>query len=209
MREIDFLPQWYLHLQARRRAVRLLIWCALILGFGLTAALGMARQNEARAQAALDSLKSQVQQASSELEHMQRLENLQKKMRQQEDVILRLGNHVESSRLLTALVNAMPPGVALTELMVEGEENQLQLTSVARAALKDPNNPPAERRLRIKLMGFAPTDVELATFLTELNKVPFFERVAPTFVRDKHDSGHILREFELTFAIPLTPPGGA
>ena len=208
MREIDFLPPWYARLQERRRSLRLLVWCALIVVCGLISALGMARQNEARAQITLDSLKGQAQQANLELDQMQRLESLQKKWRRQAEVVERLGNHVESSRLINALVKAMPPGIALTELNIDGEEIQVAMTSVARAALKDPGNPPLERRLRVRLLGYAPTDVDLATFMTDLNTVPFFDRVAPTFVRDKLEGGHVLREFELTFTITLTSPGG-
>ena len=208
MREIDFLPQWYVHLQARRSALRTLVFSGVVLVLGLSAAMALARQNELNSQAALDSLKSQVQQANNELAQMQRLETLQKQWRQQAALLNRLGNHIEASRLLAELVKKMPDGLALSELSVDTEEAPAQLSSVARAALKDPNVVPTERRVRVKLQGYAPTDVELATFLTDLNSIPFFDNVAPTYVRDRRDSGHILREFELTFTILVSSAGG-
>ena len=210
MREIDFLPAWYPQLRRQRRSLRLLSWSALSLVLGLGGAMTMSRGNELRAQGALDSLKAQVQQANTELAQMERLESLQKKWRRQAEVIGKLGHHVEASRLLHAIAKAMSEsdGLALTELSTEIEETPVQLSSVQRSALKDPNNPPMERKLKVRLQGMAPTDVELATFLTELNAIPFFEQVSPTFVRDRRDAGHVLREFELTFSIKLTPPGG-
>ncbi len=75
--------------------------------------------------------------------------------------------------------------------------------------MKDPSAVVMDRNLRVRLQGVAPTDVELATFLTELNKVPFLEHVAPTYARDRREAGHVLREFELTFTINLNAPAGS
>ena len=55
----------------------------------------------------------------------------------------------------------------------------------------------------------APTDVELATLLTELNKVPFFDNVTAEFSRDKQQAGHVLREFQLGFIINLNAVTGS
>jgi hypothetical protein len=69
--------------------------------------------------------------------------------------------------------------------------------------------PQFERQLRIKLQGVTPSDVDLATFLTDLNKVSFFEQISPSYVRDRRESGHILREFELSFAVRLNRVTGS
>src|SRR5882672_9456947 len=130
---------------------------------------------------------------------LQRLESLRRQLRQQAEVLTKLGIHVEAGRLISKLADSMPPSVSLLSLNIDTDEIPVNLSAAERASLKEGSRPPVDRRLRIKLQGVAPTDVEMATFLTELNQVPFFERVAPTYVRDRRESGHVLREFELTF----------
>jgi hypothetical protein len=82
----------------------------------------------------------------------------------------------------------------------------VQLSAAERAGLKEGSRPPVDRRLRVRLQGVAPTDLELATFLTDLNQTSFFERPALTYVKERRESGHVLREFEVTFTINLNSP---
>jgi hypothetical protein len=45
--------------------------------------------------------------------------------------------------------------------------------------------------------------VDLANFLGELSKMPFLEQVNVSYSQDKVDSGHRMREFEVTFSMNL------
>jgi len=203
MRELEFLPDWYNRLQRRRRAAFLQTWLTLAVAGGVGLWLFSSQRAYHASASELASLQGQVLQSAAQLEQMDRLEALQRQMRKQADLYNRLGAHVESARLLGQLAEVMPETVSLLSLEVETEETPVQLSGPARAALKDPAQPPVERRLKIKIQGVAPTDVELATFLTELNKVPFFEQVAPTYVKDKHEARHVLRQFEICFTVNL------
>ena len=51
-------------------------------------------------------------------------------------------------------------------------------------------------------------DLLSAVGVGAVQNFPFFERVAPTYVRDRREAGHVLREFELTFSINLISPAG-
>jgi len=210
MRELEFLPQWYTQWRRRKRMLVLQIGivCALSLGLGLWAFL--ADRNRCSAEEALLAVAGQCQQTNAQLQQMDRLESLGKQWRQQVEVLNRLGLHIESSRLIGKLAAVVPSTVSLLSLDIEIEEFPLPLSAVAKAAMKESGKEsPMDRRLRVKLVGVAPTDVELATFLIELNKVPFFERVAPTYARDRRESGHVLREFELGFSVNLNVAAGS
>jgi len=61
-------------------------------------------------------------------------------------------------------------------------------------------------RVPRRLQGVAPTDLEFSMFLTELNKTQFFEEVSPAYAKDRKDSGHVMREFEVNFYVDLTTP---
>lgn len=209
MRELEFLPAWYPQWQRRRRMVLLQVWVTILLVLGLGSWLFLADRNCRDAQEALISLRGQLKETDEQLQQMDRLESLRKQLRQQDEVLSRLGDHVESSRLMAKLAAVVPSTVSLLSLNIEQEETPVQLSNVAKAALKSPAQAPMDRRMKVRVLGVAPTDVELATFITELNKVSFFDRVAPTYARDRKEGGHLLREFELTFSVNLNGPAGS
>jgi len=208
MRDIEFLPSWYSQFLSRRRTVFFQMGVTVAVALGLGLWLFLADRNERAAESVLDGLRGQIQQTSAQLQQMDRLEMLRKQLRQQAEVLTKLGIHVEAGRLISKLADSMPPSVSLLSLNIDTDEIPVNLSAAERASLKEGARPPVDRRLRIKLQGVAPTDVEMATFLTELNQVPFFERVAPTYVRDRREAGHVLREFEPTFSINLNSPAG-
>src|SRR5207245_744778 len=203
MREIEFLPSWYSQFLRRRRTVFFQTWVAVAVALGLGLWLFLADRNQRSAENVLDSLRGQLSQTSAQLTQMERLEMLRKQLRQQAEVLIKLGIHVETVRLITKLADAMPPSVSLLSLNIDTDEIPVQMAAAERANLKDAAHPPLDRRLRVRLCGVAPTDEELATFLTDLTKTPFFERPALNYVKNHPESGHVMREFEVTFSINL------
>jgi Tfp pilus assembly protein PilN len=209
MREIDFVPPWYSQVLWRRNLLRLQGWLVLAAVAGSMLWLYLVVRNTRSSETALDSLRGQVVQTQSQLSQMERLEQLRRQWQQQAEVLAKMGLHVDSGRLIARLAEALPPSVGLQTLNVEVEEKPVEISAAQRAALKDPALAPMDRKLRVKLQGAAPTDVEVIALMRELNKVPFFERVTPTFARDKREAGHVLREFELTFFVNLNAPSGS
>jgi len=208
MHELEFLPAWYPRLQQLRRFLLLEVWISIALAAGLGLWAFLADRNCQRRQDALDVIRSQWQQTNAEVRQMEQLENLQKQLRQQAEVLDRLGQHLKCSLLLSRLEEVLPANVALTSLECSVEEISSVPTATLNPSTKD-KSAAVDRQLRVKLAGVAPTDVELATFVIELNKVPFFDHVSPTYVKDGHQGGHVMREFELTFSVNLNGPGGS
>jgi len=206
MREIDFLPPWYAQFLRRRRTVFFQTWVTMGVALGLGLWLFLAERNQQSAEGVLDTLSGQIQQTSTQLQQMERLEMLRRQLRQQAEVLTKLGIHVETGRLISKLTEATPPSLSLLSLNIDTDEIPVQLSAAERASLKEGSRPPVDRRLRVKLQGVAPTDLELATFLTDLNQTPFFERPALTYVKERREAGHVLREFEVTFSINLNSP---
>jgi hypothetical protein len=52
----------------------------------------------------------------------------------------------------------------------------------------------------------SPSEAQLASFMTQLSSVPFFEQVSTSYVKESQESGHVLRAFEITFSVPLNAP---
>ena len=206
MREIDFLPPWYAQFLRRRRTVFFQTWVTMGVALGLGLWMFLAERNQRSAEGVLDTLSGQIQQTSTQLQQMERLEMLRRQLRQQAEVLTKLGIHVEAGRLITKLSDATPPSLSFLSLNIDTDEIPVQLSAAERATLKEGSKPPVDRRLRVRLQGVAPTDLELATFLTDLNQTSFFERPALTYVKERRESGHVLREFEVTFSINLNSP---
>jgi len=208
MRDVEFLPTWYTQWQKRRRLLFLQVWISIILALGLGLWVFLANRNRCNAEDALGTIKGQWQQTNLQVQQMERMEALSKQWRQQAEVLGRLGEHVKSSQMLVKLAEMMPPTVSLLSLEFAVEETPIQVTTPPKSGGKEPATSPMDRRLRVKLLGVAPTNLEMATFVIELNKVTFFDHVAPTYARDRREAGHVLREFELTFTVNLNAATG-
>jgi hypothetical protein len=94
--------------------------------------------------------------------------------------------------------------MALTGVQLENEE-KVDTSAVQQA--KGTGDAPVDRRLKIRMQGVCPTDVDLSVFLNQLAAVPFFEQVNVSYAREKSQNNHVMREFEVSFALSLNGCG--
>ena len=86
----------------------------------------------------------------------------------------KVGLHVEVSRMLAQLDSIMPKEMSLRDLSLDTIEQFRDSSLMAPTSDKDR---PLDRRLNVRLTGVAPSDVDLANFLTKLTSVPIFVQV--------------------------------
>ncbi len=207
MRELEFLPDWYPQIRRRRRVVILQAYVTLIVVAGLGLWWTLASRNVRDAQRELVDIDTQLTQSRSELRELDELLVLDKKLGYQAQVLSKVGAHVEAARLVATLDSVMPKTMALLELSLLTEETQPASMAAARTAQE--KDRPLERRLKVKLAGVAPTDVEVADFLTKLTGKPFLEDVAMTRSKPRLEDGHMMREFEVFFSMDLNEVMGS
>lgn len=207
MREIEFLPDWYPRTRQRKRIVVLQCWALGIVLSGFGAWITLAQRNVRAASAEIETLGGQLVQSQSEQRMLAEQLELRKELQLREQVIASLGYPVEMTRLLQTIDSVMPREMSLLDFSCNTEEQIRQPNIVAARAAAEKEKL-VDRRLRVKLVGVAPSDVDLANFLAGLTNVPFFEQVSVTYARDKTDAGHIMREFEVTFSMRLDVPLG-
>lgn len=213
MPDLEFLPSWYTQLQRRWHVVRVESLLTVALVGALALWMVLAGRNRAAAETALASMQAQLADSQADLQQMHRLETLISGLKQKDQILRRVGGakwgtHVEATQLIGRLEQIVPPGVSLLGLELEMAEVPVPVSGISKAAAASENAAPAvKRQLRVRLQGVAPNDVELAEFLTELNKVSFFDQVTPTYVRDRREGDKALRQFELTFTVSLNEPG--
>ncbi len=206
MRELEFLPAWYPQIRRRRRLVVLQagMSCVVIAGLGLW--ITLAQRNLRETATVLTQVDGELAQSRAELKEVEVLETYNRKLGQQSQVLSKVGNHVESARLLATLDEIMPKTMALLDLSFLTEEQVPVSLAGARAAQQ--KDRPVERRLNITVAGVAPTDVEVADFLTRLTGKPFFEDVRMTRSKPRLDDGRLMREFEIFFSMDLNETAG-
>lgn len=210
LRDVEFLPAWYPRIQRRRRAVVVQGWVTLaVVVLFLGVALGK-RWELRRAGTAAIECSDQISESQKQLARLNEKLQYEAQLRQQEEIIAKLGLDVDATRLMNALEAAMPRQMALTELTEETDETTRTTPNDpgrrGRAVAAKPVSPLIDRRLKVRMDGVCPTDVELATLLARLSAVKFFDDVALAYTRDGVKDGHVMREFEVSFSVNLNAP---
>jgi Tfp pilus assembly protein PilN len=205
MRELEFLPEWYPLTRQRRRIVILQGWLILTLTAGMATYLAVNERNIKIDTDSRVTLQAQLEQTNAQLAEMDKLDSMRRQLKQQEQVVSRLGFYVYASKAIETLDALMPKQMSLTGVQLDNEE-KVDNSAVQQA--KGSGEPPAvDRRLKIRMQGVCPTDADLSIFLNQLSTVPFFEQVAVTYLREKSDANHVMREFEVSFSLSLNGVG--
>ena len=207
MRELEFLPSWYPQVRRRKRLVVLQIYMTVALVATLAVSTALSRRSVQAAEQALAQVEAKLTESRSELKALDELLALDTELVYRQEVLAKVGPHVDAARMIATLDEVMPADMAVLDLSFETEQPQPQapVTSLAgaRAAQKSAQAPPPPKRVRVKLIGVAPTDVDIASFLTKLTAKPVFDSISMTRSKERPENGHVMREFEVTFGMEL------
>jgi Tfp pilus assembly protein PilN len=217
MRELEFLPDWYPKVRQRRRLMALQAWITLILISGLGLWMLLVQRNVHAREVELAGLRTDLDQSESDVAKLEDLLQLQRQLGQQDQIFVKIGRPVETTRLITTLEQMMPHDMALLDLSLETEEAAAPLAprpggGLAGRAQRENRGEQQAAKLRFRMHGVAPTDMDLGEFLAKLTGKPFFKNVELAYSHERQDRGHVMREFEVTFTMDLaglTPGPGA
>jgi Tfp pilus assembly protein PilN len=204
VRELEFLPDWYPQTRRRRRMVILQAWLIVVLAIGMGSWVVRNDRNNTLDERNLATQSAQLEQTYAQLAEVDKLDSLRRQLRQQEEVVSRIGFAVDACKAVNALDERMPRQMALTGIVLENEERADHSVLAARGPGGEPQ---VDRRLRVRVQGVCPTDVDLANFMTQLSAVPFFDAVNNTYARERAENNRVMREFELTFSVNLANAG--
>lgn len=202
MPDIEFLPAWYPRARRKKRVALVQFYMTVVLGLGLGLWMLLIRRNTVAAAASLDQISQQVVETRGELRQLDDQERLKDQLLAQQRVVDSLGLPVDVARLFHTVEQALPPEVSLTLFELRVDESQPVVSSL-NVGKTIPMAP--DRRLRVHFIGVAPSNGDIVRLLAGLTDVPFFEDVV-TSLRDKTVSGHVMREFEISFWMSLNQP---
>jgi Tfp pilus assembly protein PilN len=207
MREVEFLPEWYPKVRKRKRMVALQAWSTLILIAGLGLWMILVQRNVRLRQHALGALQTDLFHSEEEINHLEEALKLQNQLSGKDQVLLKIGRSVEMTKLVSTLEQLMPADMALLDLNFDTEEAPHPGgTLAARAAAEQKAT---DSKLHFRLHGVAPTDVDLAEFLAKMTGKAFFKQVELMYSHERVENGHVMREFEVSFALELSQGSGA
>ncbi|HEX8340162.1 MAG TPA: PilN domain-containing protein [Tepidisphaeraceae bacterium] len=207
MRELDFVPPWYVSVRRHKRLLKLQASGMAVVGVVLLGWQFLVTKNVHAAERVLADREKQVESSADRVRERQTQQRLREQLQTQERVDTSLGLNVESSRLLAMLDAALPKQGSLTEVVIVTDEKLRTLAQ--QAASKQPGPAVAERRLRVSIKGVAPSKSDVATLMENLDATRFCEDRELVYSSDRVDGNHVMCEFHVSFSINLNVDGSA
>ena len=205
MREIDFLPAWYPKVRRQRRLLTIQAYSTAILVIaGLIALFATQRKAEA-AHRELNASMDRAQKTILAVHELDDMLKLERRLTSQQQIVAELGLPVEVNRVLAEIGGCLPREVTLTDIGVTTHE-VAQPASILERATGHAAGP--SRQMELKVCGIAPTEAEVTTFWTRLAALPFLEQVKLVNTDESREGDHLMRKFQVTFAIRLDFRGG-
>ncbi|HVT88413.1 MAG TPA: PilN domain-containing protein [Tepidisphaeraceae bacterium] len=203
MRELEFLPPSYQQTARRKRVVVTQSWIFLLLLVGLGTWAALAQGNVRIKQRELRDKQHDLDETHQQQRILAEQLSYRRKLQEQEGLVASIGSQVDMTRMLQTLDNLMPKEMSVQEFECTTEKQERITTSVAALPSAAPKPRQIDRKMRIRIVGVAPSNADIANFLTGLSSVSFFNQVAVKYAKDVTDNGHILREFEVSFVLEL------
>jgi Tfp pilus assembly protein PilN len=216
--QLSFLPDDYLERKARRRAN---ILCG-VLAVVVLGTIGTAFTMSERATLAVEKRHTQVEQEYADA--ARRIEQVNRMRAQQEQVVRRaelaasLVEKVPRSNILAEYTNSLPAGLSLLDLALESRERSpsaavaVSAFDQKTAALRGAAPPPSVKSydVYLKVTGIASNDVQVAQFITKLNRSKLFKEVnlviSDTFTQRTETLRRFQIEMMLNPAAEVTAP---
>jgi Tfp pilus assembly protein PilN len=213
MQIINFIPEDYVQRKLARRANLLgaMLAAAVVLALAMVIVLlGLA---EDRVTAAKNDLEAKVASAGENAQKWNKLQADRQALLERAEQAAKLLDPLPRSRIVAEVVQALPEKITLTEFSVDEQPvrrieaaKPTDGTTTARARRGAANGPgqavekeTTETRLRI--LGLAPTDVEVAKLIAALANSKYFSQVELSFSEDSVVNEHALRRFEVLFRL--------
>jgi hypothetical protein len=192
-------------MRRRRKLATMQAWATAVI-FGALSLWGVAGHHEVMARTAqADQVEEELHSVRNDLNVLDEQLRMKQLLGQREAVLRKLGLQVDATRLLDELSVIMGEQIFLLEMTADTEETIRPVgIGQSTSGQQAPQPEMTDRKLKVKLVGIAPSDVEVANFLAGLTGRSFLDQVAMTYARDRVSDGRVMREFEVTFVINLS-----
>lgn len=205
MQVLSFVPRDYIQKKLARKANLLCALLVVVVGLALAVlvvALGATED-------ALDSdeavMEAKVQQAAKQVASWKAFRLQRKTLLDKADKAARLMVPLPRSRILAEVVRAVPEGTALLELSISSDV--VRVVEAAKGKVRRSRSRRTAAKVKeytvtkLRLIGLAPRDIEVAMLIAALSNSPYFDQVELPLSEDHTTPDSVLRRFEVQFVL--------
>lgn len=210
----SFLPEDYLEKRAQKRTNFISLTLFVIVMAGVVAAFYVTDQQRREVRDLQSQVNGQFEEAARRLDQFEKLQAQREQMIHKAQVTGTLIERVPRSVLLAELINSMPVNLSLLELNVDTKvlarapapKSAMERARNTKAKKKDNDAEPAriqppETQVEITLIGVAPTDVQVAQFMTSLGHNEMFTDQHLGFSEEAKVKNASMRKFRVGIQI--------
>ena len=236
MSNASFLPEDYLVQKAERRTNLI---CLTLFGVVMIAVFGaflVTNRQWTKVKSDQREINEQYQQAAQQIERLTELEQQKQQVLDRADLAAALVERVLRSVLLADLINRMPTRLSLLEFELSSEKIRVmsspgkpastggRLAAPVRGKTKEEaaaevkKIEPPQYKVTLKMIGLAPTDLEVSRYMQELNGYELLDSVNLEYSKEREVEGQIMRQFKIIMSLdpdadvrtvtPLAKPRG-
>jgi len=212
MANTSFLPEDYIEKKTQRRTNIISVSLFVVVMAGIIGAfLVTDGQGSERRELQLR-VNAEFEEAAKRLEQLEDLQQRKDEMIRKARVTAMLIERIPRSLLLAELINQMPSTLSFLELKLETKtirRRKRVLTAIEKAKQKQNKNTPATNQPQVQptessitLIGVAPTDVQVAQFMTSLSRSDMFTDVNLAYSEEANlVDDHLMRKFKIDLKI--------
>jgi len=209
MPQTSFLPEEYLEKKLERRTNFICLTLFVVVMGGVIAAFFVTdrQRRELRAQQA--SINEEFHEAAQRLQQLEKLEQQKQEMMRKARLTADLVERLPRSLILAELVNRMPASLSLLEVDMQSKtirtaappRSKLEAVKKSRQAQKQTPDRTQKTRIDMTLVGLAPTDVQVARFMTALSQCAMFEDLNLRYSQETSVEDQTMRRFRLDMRV--------
>lgn len=211
-KDLSFLPADYVE---RRIEQRTNIICLTLFGVVIAGVIGakmvsLRHANEVKRQRA--EINAEFAEAARRIEQLNELQRRKDEMLRKAQVTGRLLEPMPRTFLLADLINRMPPTLSLFELELDSKVDRTTLPVInkSKAAMKNKGknadktpepDPVPQYVVTLKLVGVAPTDVQVAQYMSALSRSEVLSDVNLRFSEESKIEDSVMRKFHIDMTL--------
>ncbi len=206
MGTINFVPNDYVQQRQSSRAniLYLMLLMAMLGAIGMT--FGFIKMRQRSIQGEMTAINARMSKAQEQIAQLEQLKSKGQTMLKTMVMTSELIEPVPRSIILASLTNNMPTGVSLLDFSLKENEiraaarpaaksaNQYQAKSAKAAQSEEPQT---KVETRLELMGIAPSDIEVASYIARLSSSLLVDQVELVESRERVIDQIKFREFKL------------
>jgi len=215
MKDMNFLPADYLEKKAQNRTNAISLVLFVIVMGAIVGAFFWTDNQRSDVRDLRAEVDGQFEEAAKRLEQLDQLRVRKEQMTQKAKVTGALLERVPRSLILSELINRMPATIGLRDLTLDTKEIKKK-TRAPKSALEKakqdmanadkPGTPEmmieiSETEVTMRLVGVAPTDVEVAQFMADLGKSPMFGDLNLEYSQEEKVDRQQVRKFQVLMTL--------